>query len=536
MGTMQPPELFDTLDFDPGRLLDHRYQIVALLGQGGMGRVFRAFHIHLDAPVALKELAVPEETPPEQKERAIRRFCREARLLTRLRHPNIPRVLDYFTEDSACYLVMDYVEGPTLARKLGRGELPPAERALPPDEALDYASQLCSVLTYLHSQEPAVVFGDLKPSNVILTPDGRAVMVDFGIARPSSSQSDTPPWQRGLGGLGPGDPTSDTQPLGTPGYAAPEQYEHGQRADPRSDIFALGVLLYEMVTGNAPPPFPFGFLPVPECAPHLPLALGEVIDRALRFDPEERFQSAEEMLEALRLVAQELTLREQETLEIPAAELETEAAPQLIVTAPTSAARTEPGLLRRSVLISLTSAGAMALLAMVMLIFGLSSGAQNLGQGDLAHPLSAAPMPTDTSTLQPTTPPSPTPTTPAIGHQPKPPKPSPTQPRKDKPTPAPTGDPPPSPTATGTPSHPPTPPPTPTGTPGLTPTPTMTPTPSPTPPATPTPTANPSPTPTSTSTPRATPTLAASPTATTPATPTATTPATPKPTATPTPR
>ncbi len=316
METMPPPEVFDDLDFDPGRLLDHRYQIVALLGRGGMGRVFRAFHVHLDAPVALKELAVPDGASSEQSERAMRRFCREARLLTRLRHPNIPRVLDYFTEDSACYLVMDYVEGPTLARRLGRAELPPDERALPLDDALEYASQLCSVLTYLHSQEPAVVFGDLKPSNVILTPDGRAVMVDFGIARHSASAGDTPPWQRGLGGLGPGDPTSDTQPLGTPGYAAPEQYEHGQQADPRSDIFALGVLLHEMVTGSVPPPFPFGFRPVREYAPNIPLALEEVIDRALHFHPEERFQSAAEMLQALRLVKERQALLAQDTAEI----------------------------------------------------------------------------------------------------------------------------------------------------------------------------------------------------------------------------
>lgn len=529
METMQPPELFDDLDFNPGRLLDHRYQIVALLGQGGTGRVYRAFHVHLDAPVALKALAVPEDAPPEQQERAIRRFCREARLLTRLRHPNIPRVLDYFTEDAACYLVMDYVEGPTLARRLGARDLPPDERALPLDEAIDYASQLCSVLTYLHSQEPAVVFGDLKPSNVILTPDGRAVVVDFGIARRSGWQSETPPWQRGLGGLGPGDPTSDTQPLGTPGYAAPEQYEQGQRADPRSDIFALGVLLYEMVTGNAPPPFPFGFRPVRESAPHLPVALERVIEQALSFDPAERFQTAGQMLQALRQVMRELTLQTQPTQEMPVVAASAEEAPHLVVTAPRATVRTQPSLLRRSVLISLSSAGGMALLALALLIFGLTSGTPKLSRGDLAHPLSAAPLPTDTSTPQPTA----TPTTPVPTHQPA--SQNPTQPPEEHPTPTPTEAPPPSPTPTGAPTQTPTPnpSPTPTGTPGLTPTPTMTPTPSPTPSATPTPTASPTPAPTGNSTPGPTPTLSASPTATTPATPTATPGSTATPTAPP---
>src|SRR5579859_1207038 len=241
---MQTPDTFDDLEFDPGKLLDHRYQIVAMLGCGGMGRVYKAFHVMLDAPVALKELTAPPHATPEERERAIRRFSREARLLTRLRHPNIPRVLDYFAEGSSFYLVMDYVEGATLAERLGVGR-DQAERApLPLDDALNYSSQLCHVLTYLHSQQPPVIFGDLKPSNVILTPDGRAVMVDFGIARPSASRSETPPWQRGLGGASPGDTSSDTQPLGTAGYAAPEQYERGWRADQRSDIFALGVLLH----------------------------------------------------------------------------------------------------------------------------------------------------------------------------------------------------------------------------------------------------------------------------------------------------
>ncbi|HEY7124712.1 MAG TPA: protein kinase [Ktedonobacterales bacterium] len=512
METMQAPDVFENLDFDPGRLLDNRYQIVASLGRGGMGRVFRAFHVHLDAPVALKELAVPDEATPEESERAIRRFCREARLLTRLRHPNIPRVLDYFTEDSACYLVMDYVEGPTLARKLGAADLPPDERALPLDTALEYASQLCSVLTYLHNQEPAVVFGDLKPSNVILTPDGRAVMVDFGIARHSASEGDTPPWQRGLGGLGLGDSTSDTQPLGTPGYAAPEQYEHGQRADPRSDIFALGVLLHEMVTGSAPPPFPFGFQPVRESNPDLPLALEEMIERALCFEPDERFQSAGELLEALHIVRERVALhpRDTEEMVIPV-ELEEEPA-QMIVPTPGRAGRAQPGLLRRSLLISVASAGMMALIAIGLLILALSSGAQNLAQGDLAHPLSAVPTPTDSSTPQPTATatatPSPTPTVPVLHHQPIPnkPHPTPTQMPTATPTASPTDTP--SPAPTETPTNTPTPAPSPTQTPSPSPTPTMTPTPL----ATPTSTSTPPTTPTSTSTPSATPTLTPSPT------------------------
>src|SRR5581483_9862060 len=172
---MQLVDFFNELDFDPGKLLDHRYQIVACLGHGGMGRVYKAFHVMLDAPVALKELLTPAHATNEERERAIRRFCREARLLTALRHPSIPRVLDYFTDRQAFYLVMDYIAGQTLAQRLQAADDRRCE-PLPLDEALDYACQLCNVLIYLHEQRPPVVFGDLKPSNVILTPDGRAVM------------------------------------------------------------------------------------------------------------------------------------------------------------------------------------------------------------------------------------------------------------------------------------------------------------------------------------------------------------------------
>ncbi|HEX6778888.1 MAG TPA: serine/threonine-protein kinase [Ktedonobacterales bacterium] len=486
---MELPDPFDELDFDPGRLLDHRYQIVAVLGSGGMGRVYKAFHVHLDAPVALKKMLVPEDASPERREQALRKFCREARLLTTLRHPNIPRVLDYFTEDHSCYLVMDYIEGVTLAEHLGVG-LEPAERApLPLKEALDYASQLCDVLTYLHSQQPAVVFGDLKPSNVVLTPDGRAVMVDFGIARSSASRSETPPWQRGLSGYELAGPSSDTQPLGTAGYAAPEQYERDWRADPRSDIFALGVLLYEMVTGHAPPPFPFGFQPVREINAALPERLEALIDHALRFHAEERFQTAGQMYQALYGLAQEVALREFETEEmvIPAGR----AVAPLIVPAPGGRSLVHHRHIRQTLLACAGAAGVMAFIAFGLLFFGLTSGNQSLSASSLGHPLSAAPTPTNMppSTSTPTTVPTRKPATaPANGYGP-PARATPTV----TPTPSPTETPPPSPTPTETPT------PTPTGPPGVTPTSTPSPTDTPTP--TPSPTNTPAPGPTNTPTP-----------------------------------
>ncbi len=483
---MQPVDLFNELDFDPGKLLDHRYQIVANLGHGGMGRVYKAFHVMLDAPVALKELTTTPHALPEEREVAIRRFCREARLLTGLRHPSIPRVLDYFAEGASFYLVMDYIEGHTLAERLGVGSDEP-RAPLPLLEALDYASQLCSVLIYLHSQQPAVVFGDLKPSNVILTPDGRAVMVDFGIARASTTRPDLP-----LGAYGSAsvwnEHNNDTQPLGTPGYAAPEQYEHGWRADPRSDIFALGVLLYEMVTGHAPPPFPFGFQPVRALNPTLPAPLEDLIERALRFHPEERFQSAAQMYQALCLIAQEVAFQQSQTEEmvVPLGWN----VPQAIIPAPARRRQAQMVPLRRVLLASAAASGAMVAITLSLLFFSLG-GSANIARNALNHPLSAAPAPTDTPTPRATPRPKAHPR-PAPTPNPAPlPVPVPT----GTPTPAPTGTPAPEPTGTPTPT------PSPTGTPTPMPSPTGTPTPTPSPAPSPSPTPTPTPAPSSTPTP-----------------------------------
>ena len=213
-----------------GQWLQGRYRIIRPLGQGGMGQVYLAADSRLaDHPVAVKVMFAGSFSTAEFEARW-RLAQAEAHLLARLNHPGVASVMDCFAEGDAACLVMEYVPGKTLADRLERAPL----RRLPPDEALALTRTLGDVLSYLHSRQPPVIFRDLKPANIILTPEGRLKLVDFGIAR----------------FFKPGQ-THDTAAFGTPGYAAPEQYGTDQTV-PQSDIYSLGIVLHEMLTGEEP--------------------------------------------------------------------------------------------------------------------------------------------------------------------------------------------------------------------------------------------------------------------------------------------
>jgi serine/threonine-protein kinase len=199
-------------------------------------------------------------------------FLQEAQILGRLDHVNLPRVVDFFSETDRHYLVMDFIEGETLERLLG-------ERSTPFSEAdvLGWAGQLCDVLAYLHSQNPLVIFRDLKPGNIMLARDGRLKLIDFGIARLFKPGKST-----------------DTHRLGTPGYAPPEQYGQGQ-TDARSDIYALGVTLYELLTRYDPTAQPFVLPKLRQLNPNVSARTEAAIERAIRADPTQRFQAVIEM-------------------------------------------------------------------------------------------------------------------------------------------------------------------------------------------------------------------------------------------------
>jgi len=227
----------------PGHQLgQNRYTIVGKIGQGGMGAVYKAKdHGFAERLVAMKEL-VPDDTLTAQElQEAQEGFKQEALLLAPLSHQSLPRIYDSFTEQGRSYLVMDFIEGETLETLMEKAV--PAR--LPVRQIIEMAITLCDVLDYLHTRQPPIIFRDLKPANIMLTTRGHVYLIDFGIAR--------------LFKFG---QKKDTTALGSPGYAAPEQYGKGQSV-PQTDLYGLGATLHHALTGDDPSEAPFTFAPFP---------------------------------------------------------------------------------------------------------------------------------------------------------------------------------------------------------------------------------------------------------------------------------
>jgi serine/threonine protein kinase, bacterial len=258
-----------------GVLLQHeRYRILQSIGGGGMGQVYLAEDLRLAGRrCAMKEFS-PEQIPPQDRTWATQTFQQEAAILSNLDHPGLTKVFDYFAEGSNQYLVMELVDGETLDKRLDAAK----DRRLPQAQALDITLQLCDVLEYLHRCTPPIVFRDLKPGNIMLTRQGQVKLIDFGIARLFKAGQ-----------------SRDTINLGTPGYAAPEQYGGQGQTDPRSDVYSLGVVLYEMLTGYDPTQTPFN-LPVTRTLNiTLPTYIETVIRKATQVDPNHRYQTIAEL-------------------------------------------------------------------------------------------------------------------------------------------------------------------------------------------------------------------------------------------------
>ena len=262
-----------------GYILQSRYRILGVLGVGGMSAVYKAQDLRFPKVTRLcvvKEM-LNTATDPEVRAMMRRNFEREANILATLSHPGIVQVYDYFSEGDRSYLVLEYVDGKDLEAILN--ETP---GFLPEAQVVRWAIQICDVLSYLHDYEPRpIIFRDIKPSNIMLDNRGRIRLVDFGIARVFQSG------QKGT-------------MIGTEGYSPPEQYRG--IAEPRVDIYALGATLHHLLSKQDPrlePPFSFHERPIHKTNPTVSHELAEIINRALEYDPNKRFGSAEEMQRAL---------------------------------------------------------------------------------------------------------------------------------------------------------------------------------------------------------------------------------------------
>ena len=275
---------------ESGQTLAGRYRIESVLGQGGMGAVYLASMEALGGKkVAIKEMELRGFNQREL-EAAVKQFQSEARFLANLDHPNLVQVTDFFVEGDKHYLVMAYVAGQTLQQKLRtRG------RPFPWGQVQEWTRPLCAVLTYLHSQNPPILFRDLKPSNIMVEDSGRLRLIDFGIARTGQEGERTSTFLQGTG---------------TSGFSPLEQYGGGQSTDHRSDIYALGATLYQLLTGKVPPDAVSRVsqgTPVPapsSLVPDLPRALDIILLTALAQNKADRQQTVAEFAAQLEGVVQ----------------------------------------------------------------------------------------------------------------------------------------------------------------------------------------------------------------------------------------
>jgi eukaryotic-like serine/threonine-protein kinase len=264
----------------PDSILRDRYRIIETVGQGGMGSIYRAEDLRLQGRFcAIKEVQVDPASSPVQQEQTREQFHREASILARLDHPNLPKVSDFFNEGDRDYLVMDFVPGDDLRQRIE--EAKSKNRFTPEQQVLNWAAQLCDALLYLHSQDPPVLHRDIKPANIKLTPEGVIKLVDFGLVKL----------------MAPDDARTITvlQGRGTALYTPLEQYGGDTgHTDPRSDIYSLGATLYHLLTNEPPVEAktrflrPVSLVPPRSINPQLSLRTEQVTLWAMAMHPDDR--------------------------------------------------------------------------------------------------------------------------------------------------------------------------------------------------------------------------------------------------------
>ena len=256
-----------------GSVIDGKYKILNVVGKGGMSVVYLAMNERANKQWAIKEV---RKDGMQSFEVVKQNLVAETDLLKKLNHPHLPSIIDVIDCDDTFLIVMDYIEGNPLSKAL---ETSGAQNQ---DDVIEWAKQLCDVLGYLHSRKPPIIYRDMKPSNVMLMPDGNVMLIDFGTAREFKSTS-----------------VADTTCLGTQGYAAPEQFGgHGQ-TDASTDFYCLGATMYHLVTGHNPATPPYEMYPIRQWNPMLSSGLEEIILKCTQRNPEDRYQSCAELLYAL---------------------------------------------------------------------------------------------------------------------------------------------------------------------------------------------------------------------------------------------
>ena len=256
-----------------GDLIDGKYKILNEIGRGGMSTVYLAINEKANKPWAVKEV---RKNGISNRELVKQSLMVEINLLKKLKHKGLPSIVDIIDQQDNYLIVMDYIEGITLENIMQE------EGVQPQEKVVDWAIQLCDVLQYLHTRKPAIIYRDMKPSNIMLRSDGSVVLIDFGTAREFKERH-----------------VEDTTCLGTQGYAAPEQFGGMGQTDERTDIYSLGATMYRLVTGHNPSEPPYEMYPITHWNPRLSTGLEGIIAKCTSKDPKSRYQSVQEVRYAL---------------------------------------------------------------------------------------------------------------------------------------------------------------------------------------------------------------------------------------------
>ena len=256
-----------------GSLVDGKYKILSKVGQGGMSVVYMAINEKANKTWAVKEVRKDGVLDFEAVKQGL---VAETDILKKLNHPNLPSIIDVIDTEDSFIIIMDYIQGNSLNKALKE------YGAQPQEYVIEWAKQLCDVLGYLHSRQPAIIYRDMKPANIMLKPDGNITLIDFGTAREFKEKN-----------------LADTTCLGTVGYAAPEQFGGMGQTDARTDIYCLGATLYHLVTGCNPSEPPYEMKPIREINPALSSGLERIILKCTQRNPDDRYQSAAELMYAL---------------------------------------------------------------------------------------------------------------------------------------------------------------------------------------------------------------------------------------------